>query len=173
MSEIFFGSVCRDPRTGELGARVIVRVDGSYAGRYSFDTHGMSPDDVTAKIAELQVYHDKKCARLAGFAGVIGVEFVIGGRVFRIIDCTITEVGGQPELYVDVRELVGNERVPAGSDFPLRLRFASIGDVHENATIVALARGLAQSQIDTAAAHAAFTSRVTTLMRPAKAGGTQ
>lgn len=164
-----FGPVSRDP-AGKLGARAFVDTnENGWTGVYEFDTHGLSPQGVEATLAAIAVYHQKKAARLSTFGAVRGVESVISKRLFRIIDCTLWEEGGDALLFVDVKEIIGQEaRGVAG--FPLRQRFANVDDVPDNTTIVGLAFAVASDRVVVEQAHADFVTRAAALIPTVSVG---
>jgi hypothetical protein len=110
-------------RDGHVGARAYVRCVGSHPKTYAFDTHGMTSTQVAEKINAFAMYHDAKMAKLREYGAVRGVEFVVDGTVYRVVDCTIFDAG--VELYVDVRRVEESGMFPV-AQFPLRMKYRDI-----------------------------------------------
>lgn len=142
---------------GQIGAhaRLVIQHDSGWHHTYGFDTHGMSVDEVTRKVAGIEAYHDVKAALLDGFRAVQGQ--VVDG--YTIVDCTIMDA--EVTLYLDVRDGAGG-RVPG---FPLRIKCLSIERIPSNSAILDIVqRALPQPGEDIQAAHKAFVARLSERM---------
>lgn len=165
MKKVTFGKQTRD-RRGKLGGRVNVSLRHQrWFAAYAFDTHGISSKETADRIAQIEAHHVKWASRMDGFSGVLGTEIVIGGDLFRVVDCTIpgTGDGRVVQLVFGVCEVIGDrlENVPG---FPVWVTFASIEEVWSNARIIEEIRQRLQAQRDARAAHNAYITKVNALV---------
>lgn len=122
---------------GNVGARAQLRIDhAGWAGAYHFFTHGMTAQQVIDRVEALTAHHAKKAARLDGFRASVGVEFVFGTDIYRLVDCNVWEIADTTnvEIYLNVRRVSGS-RLERVQDFPWRQRFTSIDDIPTDAKI--------------------------------------
>lgn len=151
-----------------LGARA--RVTATHKGfdaPYAFDTHGMTAEEVAARISAVQRHHERRADRLTGFIAVRGREYVRNGDVYRIVDCTILDNGrpdGPVQLYVDVRRIVGSQML-AVDGFPLKQRYTDVQEVPPDGAIVQMVENELPVPEDIGAKHEAFTRRVDALLK--------
>ena len=101
------GKVTRDSHGRKGGRLKITTPTGEpWAGVYSLDTHGLSAEQVNAKVARLETHHAKKSARFTGFRSVCAAPFEVADQPFRITDCVLLDVGepgGDVELRIYAR----------------------------------------------------------------------
>lgn len=162
--KIHFGNPTKHAETGQIGSTVHLNLEkeAGYDGRYVFDTFGMKPADVKAKVDALRAHHAAKAQRLDGFkAAVRDHQIAVQGRTFQIVDCTLWESAGEVELYVDVRE-IGSQRRIRG--FPIIRRFASIDVVPDNEAIIAQATTIVSDQVATEIAHQDYVAKAKALL---------
>jgi hypothetical protein len=171
--KVTFSSPSRHSRTKELGARAFVKIDdrGRWHGHYHFDTHGMSPARTAAKIRDISDRHDKWASRMTGFAGVLNVEIVISGVVYRIVDCTIPNDGPYEhvQLHLAVRKVDG-ESLQKLDGWPLVLQYNSITDVPPNEQIIGVVRARLLEQADKKNKHDKYVRDVEALVAEARDG---
>lgn len=151
--KVKFASHVSKNRRGHHGTSVQVAFDqteGGWHHSYHFDTYGMTPEEIAARVEKIRTHHLKKCARLDGFASIQGSQITVAGAHYRLTDCNVWERGEDVELYLDVRE-PGAEQSPHG--FPMRRVFATIDDVPDNGAILAIVRDELKAGGDMRKAH--------------------
>ena len=159
--KVTFGKPSRDKR-GKIGARAFVRIErDNWPVTYEFDTHGLSTEETSAKAAAIDARHTKWASRQNGFRAVVGIEFAIDARVYRIVSCTIPAGGPYEhvELMVSMREFV-DDRLLKVDGFPRSFWFNSIDDVPPNAVIVALIREALTDGVDKNKKHETYVQNV-------------
>lgn len=135
-------------RDGHIGARASVAIlESSHPQTYSFDTHGMTSQQVADEAARLETYHAAKAERLERFRRLHGM---VVARGYTIVDCTILDAG--VTLYVDVR--------PNATGFPLRHAYQSIGAVPTNDAILKIVAEALPDAGTIDDAHAEFVAKV-------------
>lgn len=157
-----WGNVTRHPKSGELGARAVVRAKlGGWEATYYVHTHGKNSATVADEIAALDDHHAAWVARLTDCAAELDTEFVIGGETFRVTDFTIPvcQPGRRPRVIVAVARIVGPQwRTAAG--FPMTFRYDSIADIPTNAAIISEVRAQLEARDEAAVAHETFIGKV-------------
>ena len=140
------GKVSRDKR-GRKGTRLKITtpVGEPWAGVYSIDTHGLSPEQVTTKVARIEAHHAKKSVRFTGFRDVCAEPFAVGEEEFRITDCLLLDVGepgGDVELRIYARRRIGDvdgERI-GRPFFPMVIAANDVDALPSDEEIVAIVR---------------------------------
>jgi len=158
----------RHKNSGKLGARAVVVPDDDHgwAARYEIDTHGMSADEVVAKLAQLETRHERWAQRLTTLGAVLGVEIVVENATYRLVDCTIP--ANSSTLIIGVREVVGSqERVVDG--FPALIPFGPIENVPSNEAILDEVRRMLAASLEVTDAHEKFKAKV--IEAKARGGG--
>lgn len=105
------GQMVRD-RHDRKGALVQVECICPTTGRkqiYEFASHGMTPEQTSARIADIRSHHTAKASKLAAFESLQGKTFVAGGITFRVWTLTITERGTDSEVLFSLRRMEGSD----------------------------------------------------------------
>jgi hypothetical protein len=140
---------------GQIGARVEVHLPGVTR---SFDSHGMTSNQVVAKIAEIEAQHAIRTGRLTGFRAIQGSEIVRGGKTYRVVDCTIMD--GGVTLYLDVRLVDGSE-MRRVDGFPIKKAYHLLSSVPPDAEVAAMVRAaLPEDSEAVQKAHEEFVAKV-------------
>lgn len=161
-AKVRWGNVTRHPETSELGARAHVRVErDGWQAAYHVDTHGKSSSAVADEIDQLDAHHAEWSARQTMCGAALGVEFVIRGEVFRIVDFTIPVVqpGARPRVLVGVARING-ARLQHVSGFPRTFRYETISDIPPNAAIISEVRAFLEARDEASVAHQTFIDKV-------------
>jgi hypothetical protein len=136
---------------GQIGARATLRIDHPTRPQsFSFDTHGMTSQQVVDEAARIENYHAAKVSRLDIFRRLHGFVVNHGGIDFTIVDCTILDAG--VTLYVDVR--------PPAKRFPLRIACHAIENIPTNDAILKMVTEALPDSSGIASAHAEFVAKV-------------
>lgn len=148
---------------GHVGARTVLQIEHAdgWHQQYAFDTHGMTSSQVAARASAIEEYHDAKAARLTGFRSVQGIEFLVNGDTFRVVDCTILDAG--VTLYLDARRIAEDGAAQNVRGFPVRRSYHDIAAVPPNEEILlTMIRMLIAdyATLDVATAHAEFVAKV-------------
>jgi hypothetical protein len=156
--KVEFGKKPTRRKDGHLGTRVKVRCEGTHPKTYAFDTHGMNSTEVAEKIASLDAYHSAKMARLRDFGAVRGVEFVVKGDTYRVVDCTIFDAA--VTLYLDVRRIEQGGKMRPVTGFPIRMKYRDIALIPSNAAILNMIRESLPDDEEEKEAHNLFVRKV-------------
>lgn len=140
--------------SGKVGATVRLNLaDGGWNGHYRFETHGMTDDEILAKIAAVTQRHQARAARMNGFAA-INRDLVVSGSAFRLVDLTIADQGTDVVLRFALEDANG-VRVAE-----IKRTFRAVADVPVDGVIVIAAIAAAKDYLD---AQTAMTSRRSSL----------
>jgi hypothetical protein len=156
-----FSKPTRNKR-GQIGAHVFVTFDeGGHHSVQELETHGLSAEQASAEIDELRKWHRRWATRLTALHAIIGVEFVVEGRVYRITSATIPpdRPYDDVEVVLCLREVVG-AALQKVDGWPTSLWFQSIDDVPNNPRIIEAVRERLDESAARAAAHNAYKNKV-------------
>lgn len=149
-------------RGKRLGAGALVEIEfepgEGRSGLYRFYTHGMTPAQVLAKRNEIIKFHNDRAARMANF-GAVRLTLSIGGKQFKITDCSIRRRGTDVELVLRVR-------TPKGKKIDLSRVYPKIADIPTDPQLVGMARAAATAWL----AEDADSARAVTDVRTALPG---
>jgi hypothetical protein len=159
--KIDFGKPTRN-RRGEIGAHIFVTFeeDGHHSVQ-QLETHGLTAEQTNAEIEDLQKWHRRWASRLTVLHAIIGVEFVVDARVYRITSATIPpdRPYDDVEMVLCLREIVG-DTLQKVDGWPMSLWFQSIDDVPNNPRIIEAVRERLDESAARAAAHNAYKNKV-------------
>lgn len=145
----------RKVKFGQKAAHV--SFTGEWDGVYTIATHGRSEIDVAADVNALQLHHEKKSARMSGFAGsMAGRSLKVKGQSFTVTDCTIRERGTNVELYVSVIDADGVRPLW----MPIRKVYNTVDDVPDDQTILDMLAGVITAELANMAAESSKISRL-------------
>lgn len=135
VEKLSFGQVSRDAR-GRRGAVAAARIGARFPKVYSFPTHGMTADEVVARIRALEQRHAAKEARLVEIQAIVGPSARPG---FTITDAIIRDRGATD---VEIVVFAKDARGAAAKGFPLRLVRPTVEELPQPAAILALVEAM-------------------------------
>lgn len=106
------GKPSRDSR-GRRGVRVVLSIASEgWHGHYRIDTHGRTHEEIVAERDRILAHHEKKAARMQGFAHQhFRRDVEHGGSAFEVRDCLIVERGSDVLLKLILRDRETGERL--------------------------------------------------------------
>ena len=151
-------------KDGHIGAKVdiSIRGEGGCDGFYAIETHGLSSDQVAAEIERVHTFHDRRAGRMNGFRAIQAAPIEHGGNVYQLVDIIIKPAAGATHctLYLDVRQIVGGEKVKVAG-FPIRKLYHSPAELPSDEAVVALVKSAIRVETeDIAALDAEFQRKV-------------
>lgn len=166
-------------RLGQKGARLqIITPDGEkWAGVYTIDTHGLSDDQIEARVEMISARHAAKSERFDGFRTLCAETFEVGGSLFRVADCRLVDVGkpgGDVELSIYAMRM--NEDGSKGTRlprpwFPLVIAVSDISALPSDTEIQSLAAARITESLGDEEENEQLLARFRTLETVFRSGG--
>ena len=158
---VAWGTPTRHTKTDQLGARAFVTFEaGSWIARHEIDSHGMSADDLTEHIATLQRRHDLWAETMDSLSEMLGVDVTVGGKIFRITDCTIPPRLTERHILVLGVRLVDGTELRKVAGWPIHIELRRLADVPSREEMAEMIERRLTEQQSVVDAHADFIGKV-------------